>query len=578
VSTIRRVVAGRASPVWLEQAAMVTLTLLAAFFAFEEIGALVYTGGLVLTNVEAVLYLGLGFWLLACAARGTLPRAPRSVAAAALVWLVVMVLSALAAPSHRLVALRFVGRMASGVLLVWAVYDLARTARRWQILARVLALGGLAVGLLGLGEAAGVPAVVRFLASFKFAPTYVGELLRVSSTLSYATIASMVLEMTCPLLLAWVLTARRRPVRLLLACGLLATLTAQLLTLTRGGVIALWAAFGLMAAWAAWQRRRYVLLGALAAAGALLAVVVAVLVLIPATRYRLASESVEAWYSATYNTPAQLEARAGETVSVPLTLANAGVRTWETGGSNPYMLSYHLVRPDGAPVELEGQRIPLPHDVLPGATVEVLAPLAVPESPGEYVIEWDMLQEDVTWFSDRDSPPGLTRLTVYEGLAPDTRQPSPADSSPAPGYASSVDARSRFSLWRVGWSMFLERSILGVGPDNYRWLHGAYSGTPGKGTRVHANNLYVEWLADTGALGFAAFLWLTWQLIRHAYGLLRGSREPGWIAWRLALLGGLAAWYIHGVFDCFYEFTPTYVALAFLCGLALASPSAGQEG
>jgi hypothetical protein len=39
----------------------------------------------------------------------------------------------------------------------------------------------------------------------------------------------------------------------------------------------------------------------------------------------------------------------------------------------------------------------------------------------------------------------------------------------------------------------------------------------------------------------------------------------------LFLLASLVAWYVHGLFDYFYEFTPTYVAFWLIAGLAVAT-------
>jgi len=47
----------------------------------------------------------------------------------------------------------------------------------------------------------------------------------------------------------------------------------------------------------------------------------------------------------------------------------------------------------------------------------------------------------------------------------------------------------------------------------------------------------------------------------------------------LGLVASLTAWFVHGLFDYFYEFTPTYVAFWFIAALAVTrrSPTAGQR-
>ena len=622
MTAIHRLAGSRAVAPALERAAAAALTLLAVAFALESTRPLAALGPLVLTNVEALLFLTIGLWAAACLAARRRPAIPRTVALPAVAWLAALALSALFAPAHRLDAAKFTGRMAGALLIAWAAYDLSSSAPRRATLTRALAAGGLLVGLLGLAEATRLPAVTQFLSAFKEAPTAVGEVLRVSSTLPYATIASMVLELTVPLLLAWVITVERRLTRALLAAGLLVTLAAQALTLTRGGLLALLAALATMAAWAGWRHQRALLTGSLAAGAALLACWAMILIWNPVARYRLVSETEQRWYQAAYQAPPRLAVEANETLRVPVTLTNTGARTWHAQGDHAFALGYHLYRPDGTLVTFDGGRVALPYDVPPGATVEVLAPVTAPAAGGAYVIEWDVLQEGITWFAWEGAPAGRTQLAVAAtSAAPSGALPLPGAPAPPPPAALTAGEEGRLWLWQVAARMFAESPLLGVGPDNFRWLHAAHAGVEQADTRVHANNLYVEWLVDTGIVGFAAFAWLTLALARTAalsvqihpwrrrhsthnnlslrasaaseaiptydhgrdcFGTQRvpqttGPRNDTFLVASaseqinlIAVVAALVAWYTHGALDFFYEFTPTYVAFALLCGLLLA--------
>jgi len=583
VPGVRRAIAGPGLGRGLERLAFAAMTVLAATLPLEYVRPLVILRGLVLTNVETLLLLTLVLWAAARVAARRRPQVPGSVALPALAWLAVLIVSALLAPAHRQDAARFVARMIAAVLAAWAAYDLAQATGRRVTLLRALALGGLVVGLLGLAEATGTPAVMDLLAGFKEGPTMVGDVLRVSSTLAYATIASMVLELCVPLLLAWTLTARRGRGRLLPGAGLLAVLAAQVLTLTRGGLIALVAALGWMAAWAAWRRRRAVLVGSLATGAAFLALWGVVLIANPVARYRLVSETERGWYQAGYQVPESLTLDAGTATYVPVTATNTGVRTWQAGTDQGYALGYHLLTSDGTVIDFDGGHIALPHDVPPGGSVQVQALVTAPAVDGEYLVEWDMLQEGVTWFSWEGSAPVRTRLTVTNGVAGGAVLPDPSEAATAGARREgelTAGEQGRLWLWSVAAGMFVERPLLGVGPDNFRWLHGTFAGAEGADRRIHANNLYIEWLVDTGLLGLAAFLWLTWRLARGAYaGLARGPRAADHAIWQLAITASLVTWFAHGVLDFFYEFTPTYLAFALLCGLALVrSPLAHEEG
>lgn len=559
----------------LERAALISVLLLASTFAFEWMQPLVSLKAMVLTNVEIVMFLTVGLWLLACLAARRWPRVPESVALPTLIWLVVLLISAMFAPSHRMEAFKFVARVLGGVFVGWAVYDLAFSIQRWRMLLRTLVLGGIAVALIGLAEAAGFNFVQNILQGFKSAPTVTGDILRISATLSYATIASMVLELIAPLLLAWLVITPRLWTRMFLGFALLAALAAQVLTLTRSGVIALLAAVILMGAWAFWQRQQRLLMGVSATVASMVLLIAVVFLANPLTRLRLASETEQLWYKADYRAPEGLTAEAGQIMKVPLTLTNSGVRTWQATGPNPFRLSYRLSRPDDTLIEFDAPRTPLPHDVPPGASVEVFAQLATPPVEGNYFIEWDMLQEDITWFSFKGTAPLQTRLTVVASRESGTKPSAPSGLGSSPPIEA-LQAPGRLDLWRTAARMIQAQPLLGVGPDNFRWVYGIYAGLDNWDTRYHTNNLYIEWLVNTGILGLLAFLWLSWRLALTVYHRLAEALNvqaspvfSDLVIWRLGLVGSLTAWYVHGIFDNFYEFTPTYLAFWMIVGLAL---------
>ena len=49
-------------------------------------------------------------------------------------------------------------------------------------------------------------------------------------------------------------------------------------------------------------------------------------------------------------------------------------------------------------------RAPLPRDVPPGGTVEVEATVEVPAEPGRYIVELDLVAEEIAWFGQQESP------------------------------------------------------------------------------------------------------------------------------------------------------------------------------
>jgi putative inorganic carbon (HCO3(-)) transporter len=179
-----------------------------------------------------------------------------------------------------------------------------------------------------------------------------------------------------------------------------------------------------------------------------------------------------------------------------------------------------------------------------------------------------MLQETVTWFSAKGSPQTFTSLHVSAGV-----EPKPTTVNPPRNVKREVaQTVTRLVLWQTAFTMFRERPLLGFGPDKFRWLYGKYAGMQNANTTLHANNMYIEWLVDTGLLGLAAFLFLSWRLLHTAViGLNRledNLKDNALSIYQLALIGSLIAWYVHGLLDFFYAFTPTYMAFWFVAGLA----------
>jgi hypothetical protein len=230
-----------------------------------------------------------------------------------------------------------------------------------------------------------------------------------------------------------------------------------------------------------------------------------------------------------------------------------------------------VAQPDGTSVTYDGLRTPLPADVPPGGSVSLDARVAAPETPGTYVIEWDGVEEAVTWFSWAGTPAGRSYLTVAGQPATSTDAPArqtsaPPEVTPPPG---------RLTQWRIALRMARNRPLFGVGPDNFRWVYGDFSGTPTWDTGNHANSLYVEWLADIGVVGLAAYLWFAWRLLWSSARALATTRPPDalWV-WRLAFVASLAAWFLHGTVDYFYEPLPTNAAFWLIAALALAAAEA----
>jgi hypothetical protein len=274
------------------------------------------------------------------------------------------------------------------------------------------------------------------------------------------------------------------------------------------------------------------------------------------------------WFGAQYELPpAPVTVGGGSVFGVPVTLRNTGAIAWRAAGALPTRLSYHLAveSGDGAPprlVQYEGRRTDLPVDVPPGGVIQVIGIVQAPAATGTYRLSWDLVQENVTWFSERGIAVGEQSIDVRSAgatPAPEIVAPKPAQ-PPAP----------RASLWRAAMTLWRERPLLGVGPDNFRRRYEAVlspspTGEPYTDTRIHANSLYFETLADLGLVGLAALGGIAVALLRS----LRRHRESACVA-GLGCAVAAVAFFVHGLLDYFFEFTPLFGLFWVTLGLAAA--------
>ena len=561
---------------WAERATLGLVVLTVVSIGFERLDpSLGVTADLRLTNLRLAVCLALVAWLLSLGLAGRLPEIPRGVAWPIVVWLGLLVVSAALAPTYQTQALAFVRDMTFAAFFGWAAYDVASRSLRPTLIVKAFALSGLLVAILGLAEAANVQPIVAALAGFRYQSNFgVGELPRVAATLPHPNIAAMLLGLVLPLQLAWIVTARPRWFQLALGVGAAVQLAVLVLTVSRAGMLVTEIALGIMLLIGIRSRAPTLVATSLAAAVLLPVGLAAVLLREPTMFLHFTSENVDSWYRASYSTPAAVAADAGGTTTVPVRLQNTGDRTWAASGPHPFALSYHLEDASGKSVTYDGPRTPLPLDVAPGNAIDLQAQIVAPGSQGSYIIEWDGVQEAVTWFSWAGTPVARTNLTVHgpatnadQALQPPLTSPPGTLAPPPPG---------RLTQWRIALRMARNRPLLGVGPDNFRWVYGDFAGLTTWDTGGHANSLYFEWLADTGVPALLVFFWLSWRLLRAGFvGLSRprlrsvDSARSMWV-WRVGICASLLAWFLHGLFDYFYEPMPTNLAFWLVAALALA--------
>jgi hypothetical protein len=99
-----------------------------------------------------------------------------------------------------------------------------------------------------------------------------------------------------------------------------------------------------------------------------------------------------------------------------VTIRNESWRTLESDGvAHPIFVSYRWLDRQRRPVVREGRRSPLPRPLEPSASLQVALRLHAPAAAGDYLLELDLVEEGVTWFSEVGVPPMRIAVRVTRG-------------------------------------------------------------------------------------------------------------------------------------------------------------------
>ena len=259
----------------------------------------------------------------------------------------------------------------------------------------------------------------------------------------------------------------------------------------------------------------------------------------------------------------RIKEKPGVLTEMPVVITNTGKNTWRSSGGGPVSLSYHWYDTEAKMIlETPSLETPLPHDVRSKETVRLNPKFQTPDDPGIYLLDWDLRYPEYNWFSVADAVmPGV----VEANIAPDVDSwRGSGDLSVwfnPPGKKAPLAPTDipRTQLWRAALVLFARHPILGIGPDNYRLLYGTVLGYSQWNKEIHSNNLYLEILVGSGALGLLAFM-------------LCLTRVP----WRrLTEIPPAGVALLHGAFDFFLMTTPLYFAFWLFVGEA---SQAAKEG
>src|SRR6266480_1079799 len=138
-------------------------------------------------------------------------------------------------------------------------------------------------------------------------------------------------------------------------------------------------------------------------------------------------------------------------------------------------------------------------------------------------------------------------------------------------------AAQRFEIQQVGWQIFLDNPVFGVGLGAYPQANAAYAPDLGK---KDAHNTYLNVAAEVGLPGLALWCALVLSVLRYAYRSRRLA-APGELAIQQAWIErALLAYLVAGMFGSYAKLTFPYLLLAVLwCSATLlASPSLRANG
>ncbi len=118
--------------------------------------------------------------------------------------------------------------------------------------------------------------------------------------------------------------------------------------------------------------------------------------------------------------PARL--RAGQKETIQVKIKNASDVLWYARGgelnTNPDNRFYlaagnRWLKAAGEEMvtNMDG-RYGLPKDLAPGEETEIPLQVTAPKTPGDYILEVDLIQEQVGWFLDKGSPTAKVKVTV----------------------------------------------------------------------------------------------------------------------------------------------------------------------
>ncbi|MHB8793727.1 MAG: O-antigen ligase family protein [Thermoleophilia bacterium] len=557
--------------------------LMVLFTAFEVRTLTVPLGPISLTTSEFAAGIFIAFSLVYAAAHFSWYRQRRVLDLAVALFLLTNFLSAALAAEDKPGAFKFSLRMTFAALVYVAVSRLPARARSHIWVAGAVTAALAIVTIVGLLE--NFTSLVywpRVLGPFQEGIITFGTYynIRIASTLPFPTVLSMYLELALPLALAFGLwisgrrsnsPARRRWLGAATLVLIVAVMLVQVNTYTRSALVATpvsMLAGAVAAALFGYGRRvwGFLVLGV----GILVLTVVLSVLFSNKMASRLDVTEQEQHYGAEYKVTSMPADLALDTVyTARIHIRNTGSIIWTPSESEGVTMTYRWLNyPEKEYQEVDFLVTDMPHNVPPGGEVDMIVDFKTPSENGRYVFVTELVKAHVGWFSAAGPEPIAIPLEFVNGSSQPWILPDPDESFREAKPA--VTSAPRSQLWQAGLKTWKANPILGVGPDQYRKRYNEYMPELQRDEKVRTHNIYLESLATTGVVGFAAMLYLLFMAFLVQFRLVRNrDQKPGARLVSLALPIASVAYVTHGMLDCFLW--QTGVALLFFTFLGLTS-------
>ena len=111
---------------------------------------------------------------------------------------------------------------------------------------------------------------------------------------------------------------------------------------------------------------------------------------------------------------------AGAATPVAVTVRNSSDQVWPNAqaadpsgsGAGAVRLSYRWKTAAGGLLIGYKERIDLPNSLSPGESATLSVPVVAPSTPGDYKLQFDLVQELVTWFEDKNAAKLIVSVKV----------------------------------------------------------------------------------------------------------------------------------------------------------------------